>query len=124
MKDIFETEIIVRETYLSYLRSPFRLRNPSVAAERDQLLMKPGSVYQPLYLEFAPAYSLSGQSASDIASEVGAPTSVGSFLEAGLFPDSRQLYNHQKAAWKASRNGKSVIVTSGTGSGKTECFLA
>ncbi len=124
MKDIFAVEETLRETYLSYLRSPFRLRHPAVAAERDELLRREGSLYQPMYLEFTPAYKLSGQSASEVAEEIGAPRSVGGLLEAGLFPDGRQLYEHQKQAWKASREGKSVIVTSGTGSGKTECFLA
>jgi len=124
MKDLFETEDILRETYLSYLRSPFRLRHPGVSSERDELLTREGSLYQPLYLEFTPAYKLSGQSASEVAAEIGAPRSVGRMLESGLFPNSRQLYEHQKQAWCASRKGKSVIVTSGTGSGKTECFLA
>lgn len=124
MNDLFETERILRETYLSYLRSPFRLRHPAVAAERDVLLSREGSLYQPLYLEFTPAYRLSGQSASQVATEIGAPRSVGRLLETGLFPNSRQLYEHQKQAWRTSREGRSVIVTSGTGSGKTECFLA
>lgn len=124
MKDLFETEEILRETYLSYLRSPFRLRHPAVAAERDELLTREGSLYQPLYLEFTPAYKLSGQSPSEVATEIGAPAAIGGLLESGLFPKSRQLYEHQKQAWKASREGRSVVVTSGTGSGKTECFLA
>lgn len=124
MNDLFETERILRETYLSYLRSPFRIRHPGLAAERDVLLRREGSLYQPLYLEFTPAYKLSGQSATEVAAEIGIPSNVGGLLETGLFPNSRQLYQHQKEAWKASREGKSVVVTSGTGSGKTECFLA
>jgi ATP-dependent helicase YprA (DUF1998 family) len=35
----------------------------------------------------------------------------------------RHLYSHQLEAWQKSREGRSVIVTSGTGSGKTECYL-
>jgi hypothetical protein len=35
----------------------------------------------------------------------------------------RAPYVHQLAAWKAARAGKSYMVTSGTGSGKTECFM-
>src|SRR5207249_3482018 len=41
-----------------------------------------------------------------------------------LFPAGRQLYRHQ---WEALReviqNGKDLVVTTGTGSGKTESFL-
>lgn len=32
-------------------------------------------------------------------------------------------YHHQILAWQAARDGKSYMVTSGTGSGKTECFM-
>ena len=32
-------------------------------------------------------------------------------------------FSHQIEAWRAGAEGKSFIVTSGTGSGKTECFL-
>lgn len=41
------------------------------------------------------------------------------------FPADREPYTHQKAAWEqlASPEARSVLVTSGTGSGKTECFL-
>lgn len=33
------------------------------------------------------------------------------------------LHEHQKKALVAAQNGKSIVVTTGTGSGKTECFL-
>ncbi|WP_417812379.1 DEAD/DEAH box helicase [Thalassospira alkalitolerans] len=32
-------------------------------------------------------------------------------------------YSHQYRAWKAADSGRSFMVTSGTGSGKTECFM-
>lgn len=32
-------------------------------------------------------------------------------------------YAHQFASWKALEQGKSICVTTGTGSGKTECFM-
>ncbi len=42
------------------------------------------------------------------------------------FPLNRRPYRHQLEAWRALIEGKpprSVLVSSGTGSGKTECFL-
>jgi ATP-dependent helicase YprA (DUF1998 family) len=41
------------------------------------------------------------------------------------FPADRHPYVHQVAAWEALRSepARSVVVSSGTGSGKTECFL-
>ncbi len=32
-------------------------------------------------------------------------------------------YRHQAESWNALKEGRSVVVTSGTGSGKTECFM-
>lgn len=41
------------------------------------------------------------------------------------FPGNRHPFAHQLAAWKIlnSQDPQSLVVTSGTGSGKTECFL-
>jgi len=42
------------------------------------------------------------------------------------FPAQRKPFRHQYAAWRTladHENPQSVLVTSGTGSGKTECFL-
>lgn len=38
-------------------------------------------------------------------------------------PRERKPYCHQMEAWQASAEGLSCMVTSGTGSGKTECFM-
>lgn len=41
------------------------------------------------------------------------------------FPLNRHPYKHQTKSWKTMLSGKSktIVVTSGTGSGKTECFM-
>ena len=41
------------------------------------------------------------------------------------FPLNRHPYKHQTKSWKTmlSDEGKTIVVTSGTGSGKTECFM-
>lgn len=50
----------------------------------------------------------------------GVPDSLAEFR----FPADRHPYVHQEEAWKALREpGRSVVVSSGTSSGKTECFL-
>lgn len=38
-------------------------------------------------------------------------------------PRDRRPYSHQLMAWRAASEGYSCLVTSGTGSGKTECFM-
>lgn len=42
------------------------------------------------------------------------------------FPEDRRPYKHQTESWKAmlgEAKKKTIVVTSGTGSGKTECFM-
>lgn len=41
------------------------------------------------------------------------------------FPRDRHPYKHQTKSWQTmlSGKGKTIVVTSGTGSGKTECFM-
>ena len=38
-------------------------------------------------------------------------------------PRDRRPWIHQLSAWQASAEGRSTLVSSGTGSGKTECFM-
>jgi len=121
----------MRDTYLRYLDSPFDLRYDSLVAERRALLDADGRLYRRPLIEPAPPYALSGSDfAAAAAQTLGATwpthavTELAEFVSRGLFPAGRELYSHQLAAFDASvRQGKDVVVTSGTGSGKTECFL-
>lgn len=44
-------------------------------------------------------------------------------LEAGKVFKPFVPFKHQAESWKTLSEGKSIVVTSGTGSGKTECFM-
>lgn len=48
-----------------------------------------------------------------------------SIIEDLRFPKDRRPYKHQTASWQKMLSGenKTIVVTSGTGSGKTECFM-
>ena len=61
---------------------------------------------------------------SDVVKALREPD--GTFFEEYAFPAKRRPYQHQLESWKAlieKTPPRSVLVTSGTGSGKTECFL-
>ena len=58
--------------------------------------------------------------------------SIEQLIQAGLIssgfsrinmPMDRPLYKHQEKAFEAIKNGRNVVVSTGTGSGKTECFV-
>lgn len=112
-----------RKTYLRYLDSPFRLRYDALLEERRTLLDRDRQLYRdPLFEPISP-YASSQLTLAQACGRLGLPTDTADFAACGLFPGSRQLHRHQFEAWETSRRGDAVVVTSGTGSGKTECFL-
>ncbi|MBI5710725.1 MAG: DEAD/DEAH box helicase [Candidatus Eisenbacteria bacterium] len=54
---------------------------------------------------------------ADLARQIGLHPHLANLVE---FPD---LYGHQEAAIRAIAAGRTTLVSTGTGSGKTECFL-
>lgn len=117
-------------TYMRYLNSPFWIRSPSLAEERERLLREPGRIYQKPLLEFLPGYKKANLTIRKTVERVGLGMDLASFIELGLFSDKpdRNLYTHQVEAIELAmkpieEGGRHVIATSGTGSGKTECFM-
>src|ERR1700687_639235 len=121
----------LREMYLRYLDSPFDLRYPDLVAERRALLNVDGRLFRQPLIEPIPAYRSSNQTFQGIAqARLGASwTSAhiadrADFVSLEVFPPNRPPYAHQDQVFTESLvNGNDVIVTTGTGSGKTECFL-
>ena len=123
MNDPFATFEHIRQAFLRYLDSPFRLRYPALMEERRELLDRDRQLYrEPLVEPIAP-YESSGLSVHAAAGALGIHPDAADFITQSLFPADRELYQHQVDAWCESRQGKAVVVTSATGSGKTECYL-
>lgn len=123
MNNPFKVFDEVRRAYLRYLDSPFRLRYDALMEERRNLLDQDGQLYRDPLIEPVAPYELSPFTVSTACGELGIPQRVADFMTLGLFPADRRLYEHQFDAWNESRRGQAVVVTSGTGSGKTECYL-
>jgi ATP-dependent helicase YprA (DUF1998 family) len=121
----------LRDMYLRYLDSPFDLRYPDLTYERRQLLDQDGRIYRHPLIEPVPAYRNSGESFAEAALALlggtWQPSEVRdavSFISQGLFPPDWDLYQHQRDVFEeVVVNGCDAVVTTGTGSGKTECFL-
>ena len=121
----------LRDMYLRYLDSPFDLRYPDLVTERRDLLGVDGRLFRQPLLEPIPAYRSSNQTFHGIAqARLGGSwsnaeiTDLADFISLELFPPNRFPYLHQDEVFAESVvNGNDVIVTTGTGSGKTECFL-
>lgn len=112
--------------YQLYIKSAFPLRYRALGEERDRLLKKPGILSQPPLVEPVPIYppTLAGWDLSAAANQL--PPEYRNLAELGqtIFEPGVPLYEHQ---WKSLRevlvNQRDIVVTTGTGSGKTECFL-
>ena len=121
----------LREMYLRYLDSPFDLRYPNLVAERRALLNVDGRIFRQPLIEPIPAYQSSHRTFQQIAqARLGNSwtqtdiTDLADFVSLELFPPGRLPYTHQEQVFAESVvSGNDVIVTTGTGSGKTECFL-
>lgn len=130
----------IRELYLSYLDTAFRIEDPVIAQERRALLREPGKLCTDPLLEPQPQWQQDERCFANLLTEQGDDAVL-----ADLSPRARQVfldligcgligrdddgalfrpYRHQlQMLQRGVRDGHAGIVTSGTGSGKTEAFL-
>ena len=124
----------IREFYLAYLETAFRIADEGVSRERHALLTTPGTLCADPLLEPIPRYKSVDWRLEDLAAQD--PNPLAHFPEdsrrafarlasCGLFDSgAAKLYRHQATMLeRGSKPGTPGIVTSGTGSGKTESFL-
>lgn len=113
--------------YLKYINSGLPFFHEEFNAERKALLEETGTICQPPIVEMVPRYHEKA-TLEQFCRDEGVSMDINSFVNTGLFGGNshgeRKLYDHQYKALKdAFIDRKNIIVTTGTGSGKTECFL-
>ena len=128
MSDPFETYELLCDAYIRYIQTIMGFNSEKLEEERDKLLREKGLLFQEPRFEPIFPYPSSGKTLSQLCMDLKLPAELGEFLAAGgdegLAPIDRTLYKHQAKAIKASViDSEDVVVTTGTGSGKTECFL-
>ncbi|OYE00768.1 DEAD/DEAH box helicase [Nostoc sp. 'Peltigera membranacea cyanobiont' 232] len=108
-----------RADFIRYLLTAYPLRDPHLRYGFKQLLEQPGNLWQHPYLEGSQPYK-SSLSINDLVEQgVLHPEMATLFI-----PSSRRLYEHQEKAIRAVvEQQQNIVVATGTGSGKTECFL-
>ena len=128
MSDPFETYELLCDSYIRYIQTIMGFNSEKLEEERDKLLREKGLLFQEPRFEPIFPYPSSDKTLSELGKNLQLPSELGEFLAAGgkdgLAPIDRPLYKHQAETIEASViDGKDVVVTTGTGSGKTECFL-
>lgn len=104
--------------YKEYLRSSFKFENDKLQELFEKELREEELFKGPFV-----ALNLPFQKGKCIAGLVKEGVLCHSFLKLGDIDFNRPLYKHQEEAIQKITRGRSVVVTTGTGSGKTECFL-
>lgn len=112
----------LKSNYLRYLKTGIPLSNVKLDDEREALFhdieKNMDTLWHQPYFELMTSYP-AGAKLSQLD---GLPKNFEDFAKLGLFlPEN--LYKHQEDALCAVEAGKHIVVTTGTGSGKTECFM-
>ena len=111
----------LRENYLRYLDSGIPLIADQYIQERRRLFEEPGALCQPPIFERVPKYKIEC-AIDDAVNKLHLHKDVSEFLKRGLI--QYPLYKHQFEALKQTIvEKKHLVVSTGTGSGKTEAFL-
>ena len=114
----------MNRVYQLYIESAFPLRYNALSEERRKLLSQQGTLSQPPLLETIPIYPHSGYNLARASQLLPSDFQDLQYLAQALFPSDIQLWEHQwKSLHEVLINKKDIVVTTGTGSGKTECFL-
>jgi ATP-dependent helicase YprA (DUF1998 family) len=124
MHDLIGAYERLERMYRLYIRSAFPLRSEALEKERDTLLREGQILSQPPLIETVPVYPSSGHTLDKATRNL--PPQYAGLAELGkeLLPAPLELYSHQRDSLREVLiNEKDLVVTTGTGSGKTECFL-
>ena len=119
-----ETARKVEDSYREYIATTIHFADSDLQAQLESILKRPGYLAKGPFLEAAPPYR-KGKTVAELVDE-GA-LCKGMMSLGGGNPDNfdphRPLYVHQVEAIEKARHDRNYAVVTGTGSGKTECFL-
>ena len=116
----------IKDNYLRYFKTMYRLRDTDLDQKKNSLLNRDNNLYREPYCEVTPKYESTNQTLDALCqswnSSLKLPAGYSDFISKGLMDNP--LYRHQ---YEMLCNGygeeKNVLITSGTGSGKTESFM-
>lgn len=111
----------ISKDYRRYLASLLPMRDDALSTALEQAIATSRNLVRGPFLEATPPYA-PGLSIQELVEEGVLPRAIERFSSDEL-PLARALYRHQELAVRKARAGRNVVVSTGTGSGKTESFL-
>lgn len=130
MRNPIQSFDTIKNNFIRYIETAFGTRFEKFEEERRKLLDTDKVLYREPWIEPLPDYLSSDKKIDDLTSEdVSQSMSLSQLklfqglVKCGLFPKDVPLYSHQARMLSEAMSGKNCIITSGTGSGKTESFL-
>lgn len=118
-----EVHIQLRKALEDYIKSQYFGKSPILLAAIQNKLDREGVLYQKPYIESSPAYKSKkdGIQASDnLPGWMKAYFRELSEAQLGVYSSP---FCHQVSALEEAQQGQDLFVSTGTGSGKTECFM-
>ena len=121
LNPIAYTENVVR-SFLRYQLTAYPFADPHLHSQMRRLLSLDETRQSPLlkgpYVSLSRPFRQGASVASLVAEGLLHP-----HLGDRIPPEITHLYSHQERATRAIAEGRTTLVSTGTGSGKTECFL-
>lgn len=125
----------IKDDFLLYIKTAFGTRYDSIEKEREELLRTDQVASREPWIEPLPSYenidlgngdklrisTLRPEDLPGLNDE--ARTLFKEFINKGLISGDYPIYRHQAEMLKKALSGQNCIITSGTGSGKTESFM-
>ncbi|MFC1985742.1 DEAD/DEAH box helicase [Chloroflexota bacterium] len=120
----------IKDGYLRYYDTAFRINNNALREERRTILEQSGAIFTDLLIEPVPTYD-STTSIKDVYTQLGINEDIANKVAGAIFPGNDGgflIRDHQAESLRVSLSNsgdteRNIVVTAGTGSGKTECFL-
>lgn len=130
MKDPIGSFETIKENFIRYVETAFGTKFEGVEQERYALLNYDKVLYRKPWIEPLPDYISSNKRIDDLrladlgnALNTNEANTFKELVKTGLFQANIKLHSHQAEMLKQALEGNNCIITSGTGSGKTESFL-
>lgn len=109
----------IADFYRRYLLTTFSTNNEQYNKQLKEALSRDKAIADGPYISMSDPFE-KGETLEMLAARGVVSNRIVSFKQ---FHPSRSLYLHQQSAIEKVRDGQNLIVTTGTGSGKTESFL-